>query len=57
MYEVVDIKTPPRKEGYLLIGKQKRYDAGLDDHIERLGRDIFCDDCRKAIIISEKYKS
>jgi predicted Zn-dependent protease len=57
MYEVIDIKTPPRTEGYLLLGDEKRFDAGLDEHIERMRKDWFCDDCRNAITITDKYRA
>lgn len=56
MYEIVDIKAPPESEGYMLLGEEKRYDAGLDDVLERLKPGWFCGQCRSAIRIDEKYK-
>jgi predicted Zn-dependent protease len=35
MYEGVDIVTPPADEGYLLLGDEKRFDAGFDELIAR----------------------
>jgi len=56
MYEVVDIRAPPESEGHLRLGKEKRFDAGLDDLIERLNPNWFCDLCISAIQISDAYK-
>lgn len=55
MYEVVDIKTPPREEGFMLLGDERRYDAGLDEHIERIYSAWFCPKCKAAIKIPEEY--
>jgi len=55
MYEVVEVRTPPASVGYLLIGKEKKYDAGLDEHILRIYNDWFCDDCKKSIVIRPEY--
>ncbi len=56
MYAVVDLKSPPVEEGYLKIGDEKRYDAGLDDLIERLNPDFFCGKCKSEIKITKGYK-
>ena len=52
MYEIVDIKAPPISEGHMLLGDEKRYDAGLDDLLERIYPDWFCSKCREAISVS-----
>jgi predicted Zn-dependent protease len=57
MYEVVDIITPLPSAGHLLIGKNKKFDAGLDEHITRIYDDWFCDDCKKSIVITPEYKN
>ncbi len=56
MYEIVDIKAPPKEEGYMRLGTEKRYDAGLDDALERLNPQWFCDRCKQSIIIDESYR-
>src|SRR3989344_6138155 len=45
MYESVDIRAPPREEGHLLLGGEKRHDAGLDDFLERRLPDWLCHLC------------
>lgn len=49
MYEAVDIRAPPKEEGYLLLGDEKRYDAGLDDILERINPNWFCERCISSI--------
>lgn len=49
MYEVVDIRAPSKNEGYMQLGEKKRYDAGLDDVIERLHPKWLCDMCRNSV--------
>ena len=56
MYEVVDIKAPPKEEGYMLLGIKKIYNAGLDEIIEKNYPDRFCKKCKKGIIIPDYYK-
>ena len=56
MYEFIDIKTPPKEEGFLKIGDEERYDAGLDDLLTRLKPQWFCYPCVAAINIGEEYK-
>lgn len=66
MYEVVDVKTPPREEGCLVLvdpndenceHAEERYDAGLDECIDRQYSDLLCGKCRDALRIDEKaYK-
>ncbi|MGD0551763.1 MAG: hypothetical protein ABSB25_03845 [Sedimentisphaerales bacterium] len=59
MYEVVDINSPSKEEGYLQLGDEKKYDAGLDDVLERIHSQWFCKKCLDAIGIGgigEKYK-
>jgi len=57
MYEVVEIITPPASSGYMLLGREKKFDAGLDDHIQRVYDDWFCDTCKKSMKISEEYRN
>ncbi|MEK6943595.1 MAG: hypothetical protein AABX00_06025 [Nanoarchaeota archaeon] len=52
MYEIVDIKTPPASEGHMLLGTEKKFDAGLDDLLARLNPRWFCDRCVSSIKIS-----
>jgi hypothetical protein len=56
MYETIDIKAPPKEEGYMRLGDNKKYDAGLDDVLERIYPKWFCRKCLAAISIDEKYK-
>jgi len=57
MYGVVDIKAPHADEGYMLLGKEKRYDAGLDNLLERLGDrpDWLCKRCRDSVKVGKEY--
>lgn len=56
MYEVVDIKSPPPTEGYMRLGKEKKFDGGLDDVIKRLRPDYLCNNCRSSIKVSQNRK-
>lgn len=56
MYEVVDVTTPPREEGYLLLGDERFYDAGMDELLDRLRTDWFCPACKSHIVISDAYR-
>jgi len=56
MYEIVDIKSPTKSEGHMLLGQDKKFDAGLDDVIARLSPRWFCDKCYSSISIDERYK-
>lgn len=56
MYEIIDIKAPNPEDEYMLLGDEKRFDAGLDDVIERMHPDWFCDRCKGSIIVNGKYK-
>jgi predicted Zn-dependent protease len=55
MYEVIDIKTPKPEDSYLLLGNEKRFDAGLDEAIARMYPDFFCKRCRDSLVIDDKY--
>jgi hypothetical protein len=57
MYEIVDITAPPKDEGYLKLGNDCFYDAGLDEHLQRLHDDWFCQQCRDHIVIVDEYRS
>ncbi len=41
MYEVVDVTAPPPDEGHLQLGEERFYDAGMDEHLQRLREDWF----------------
>ncbi|MFA5993277.1 MAG: hypothetical protein WC796_06230 [Candidatus Pacearchaeota archaeon] len=58
MYPVVDICSPRRNIGFLQLGNKKRYDAGLDDLLERIidNDDWLCPDCRSAVKVSNAYR-
>jgi predicted Zn-dependent protease len=48
MYEVIDIPTPPPDDSYLELrghASPIRTDAGLDDHIARMGAPRICSRC------------
>ncbi|MEM4703433.1 MAG: hypothetical protein QXP53_03055 [Candidatus Pacearchaeota archaeon] len=55
MYEIIDVKTPAKEESYLEIGGKEKFDAGLDDLIERLYPRFFCEKCLSNIKIEKKY--
>ncbi len=57
MYEVVDLKAPKPEEGYLLLGNERRYDAGLDDMLARRYPDWFCSPCRESLALPEENKT
>jgi hypothetical protein len=57
LYEVVDVTAPPKDEGYLQLGSDCFYDAGLDEHLGRLRHDWFCPQCRDHIEIVHEYRS
>lgn len=56
MYEIIDIKAPPREESYLLLGDEKKFDAGLDEVIARMHPDWLCGRCKQSILIDNKYQ-
>jgi len=56
MYEVVDIKTPKPTEGHMRLGTEKRFDAGLDDVIQRLRPDYLCNNCRSSVKVDANYR-
>lgn len=56
MYEIIDIKTPSKEDSYLLLGDEKRFDAGLDELIARMHPNWLCDRCRQHIVIDDKYQ-
>ena len=56
MYEIIDIRAPKPEVEYMLLGKEKRFDAGLDDVIERMHPDWFCDKCKTSVVVDERYK-
>jgi hypothetical protein len=38
------------------LGNEKKYDAGLDDVLERINPKWFCDKCISSININESYQ-
>ena len=56
MYEVVDVQSPPKSDGHLLLGRKKLYDAGLDPHTKRLRNDWLCEPCKRSVVISDPYR-
>ncbi|MEK6892610.1 MAG: hypothetical protein AABX07_00220 [Nanoarchaeota archaeon] len=56
MYEIVDIRAPPREEGFMQLGEERRYDAGLDDVLERMHSDWMCQRCRGSIKLDDAIK-
>lgn len=56
LYEVVDIKTPKPDQGHLKLGSMKKFDAGLDEVLQRLRLDYLCGDCRNSVRIDESYR-
>jgi predicted Zn-dependent protease len=55
LYEVVDITTPPKEEGHMLLGEEKVYDTGLDELLERRYANYFCKKCRDSIVLDKGY--
>lgn len=55
MYEIVDIHSPPADEGFMRLGDERRLDNGLDEQIERMGANWFCDRCKGSIRVDESY--
>jgi hypothetical protein len=43
LYEIVDLKEPT--DGYLLLGREQRFDAGLDGLMKRRYKEFFCKKC------------
>ncbi|MBI2576558.1 hypothetical protein HYV84_05055 [Candidatus Woesearchaeota archaeon] len=56
MYEVVDIIAPPPEEGHMLLGDQKKFDTGIDEHLKRMQSDYFCERCKPSIEIPDAYR-
>ncbi len=56
MYEVVDIKAPPKEEGFMLLGDEEKYDTGLDEVLARANSNWFCDLCKPSIVIDDSYR-
>lgn len=43
LYEIVDLKTPT--DGYMLLGREQRFDVGLDGLMARRHKAYFCKTC------------
>jgi hypothetical protein len=50
MYEVIDVKAP--NDGFLELGGEKKFDAGVDDMLDRLYPDWLCERCRNSVVTS-----
>jgi predicted Zn-dependent protease len=55
MYEIVDIPTPSKDEGYMILGAEKKFDAGLDEVLTRVSSSWLCDSCQSHIQVEKKY--
>ena len=55
MYEIIDITAPLKEESYLLLGDEKRFDAGLDETIARMHPNWLCQRCKQSVVIDGKY--
>ena len=55
MYEIVDIRAPKPEEGFMLLGKERKFDAGMDDVLARMYPSFFCERCKSCIEIPESY--
>ncbi len=49
MYEVVDLIAPLPEQGYMRLGDEPRYDAGLDELIARAHEDWLCSTCLASV--------
>ena len=54
LYEIIDVTAP--ENSCVVIGEEKHFDVGLDDLLERLHPDFFCDKCKSSIVRDDKYK-
>lgn len=57
MYEIIDINSPPKEQSYLLLGEEKKYDAGLDETIKRMYPTWLCEKCKASVKIDNKYEN
>ena len=55
MYQIGEIRAPPPEKGFMWVGAEKRYDAGLDDVIERMGTNWFCNECKSSIRVEADF--
>ncbi|HYR75893.1 MAG TPA: hypothetical protein VEM96_08625 [Pyrinomonadaceae bacterium] len=46
MYEVIELRTPPCDQEYLELDGERRCDAGLNEHLDRVNVDWFCVNCK-----------
>jgi len=56
MYEFVDIAAPSPDEGYLKLGDDQLFDAGIDEHLNRLRQEWFCSRCRNHLEVTDDYR-
>ncbi|MCF7872403.1 hypothetical protein K9L97_05205 [Candidatus Woesearchaeota archaeon] len=55
MYEIVDITIPPKEEGFMLLGKEKKYDTGMDEKLKKQYPEYFCKKCSESIKIGKEF--
>lgn len=55
MYEFVDIKSPNPNEGHLLLGSEKKFDAGIDNILSRIHKGWFCKSCKNCIKLDGRF--
>jgi len=55
MYEIIGIRAPPKEKEYLRLGEENKYDAGLDDVLERMKDGWFCGKCKPSIEIAKDF--
>ena len=44
------------EEGHLRLGTEKRFDAGVDEVLQKLRPNYLCDNCRASVKIDDKYR-
>src|SRR5262245_51711322 len=49
MYESIDVQAPAPEQGYLRLGGECRFDAGLDDLLRRMSSEWLCLNCERGI--------
>lgn len=55
MYEIIDIRAPQKAEGFMQLGSVIKTDAGLDEVLDRIYPNLFCDKCKTSISVDESY--
>ena len=55
MYEAVDLKPPAPEKGFLLLGDERKYDAGLDEILVRVPEGWLCKGCKDSVSVGDGY--